>query len=164
MAAARMKTVFCALAAAAMGMAGCAVGSVYRDRARLLKQLLTELEALESRIRAGHPVCDALNQPDMKLLQPMAKDIAAQGIYAAWLRLSATESFAAMEETERAELDGLWADMGMLDLQRQLNRFAQVRRQMQKLLEEAERDAAQHSRLFMSLGVLAGLAVAVLMW
>ena len=162
------KLALCAVVLASLGMAGVRIGSAYRRRERLLAQLVQELQRLEEQVRMGRPLQLALRQRDMPLFSRLAEPIGRLGAPEAWRTVCAGASekdlLRAMESPERQAMDAFWEELGALNRQTQLERFAETRETLVRLREQAATEAAQRSRLYGSLGTLLGLMAVVMLW
>lgn len=163
-----MKLALCAVILAAMGMAGVRIGSAYRRRERLLSQLVQELQRLEEQVRMERPLQLALQQKDMPLFSRLAEPIGRLGAAGAWRLVcdgaAERDLLSAMEAPERRAMDDFWGELGTLNRQNQLKRFAETGDTLVRLRDQAAEEAAQRSRLYGSLGTLLGLMAVVLLW
>lgn len=163
-----MKLALCAVILVAMGAAGLRVGGAYRRRERLLNQLVREIQRLEEQVRMGRPLQLALQQADMPLFSRLAEHIEAVGAPEAWKMIcdqaAGDDLLTALEPPERQALNRFWEELGTLNRQNQLNRFAETTESLVRLRDQAAGEASQRSRLYGSLGVLLGMGVVVLLW
>lgn len=154
----------------AMGLAGVRIGDGYRQRERLLAELVRELTRLEEQMLLRQQALgEALRQKDMLLFSNLADAVVADGAEAAWTEFCLRESapggrLEAMEPPERAAMDAFWAELGLLIRRQQQNRFDETREALTRLHAQAREEAAQRARLYGSLGVLLGLAAVVMLW
>lgn len=157
-----MRTLMCAVIVAAFGGAGFALSGAYRRRARLLKRLNGDIARLEEQVRCGRPLRGVI--ASIETLAPMAEVIETEGITGAWQQRIRAEDMLSMEAEETELMEHFWQDFGSLDRRYQLDRFAETRTRLQRIAERAEEESLRQSRLFGSLGLLAGIGTVILLW
>lgn len=163
-----MKGLLCLVILIASGTAGVTLSGAYRRRVRALTQLLLELRRLEEHVRRMRPLKQALMEMDSLIIRAMHPHLGAPDPAAEWLKLceAAPENdlCGALDMPERRTMAHFWAELGTMDMHRQLNRFAETRASLEAVREEAVQEADGHSRLYASLGILLGLGTVILLW
>lgn len=163
-----MRGAVCAVILAAMGLSGLSIGSAYRGREKLLAQMVRELQYLEEQVRIGRTVSQALHADGMDIFGRLEASVASADLQSAWENACSDAASGDLlhniEPPERKVLSEFWSELGMLERNAQLERFAHARRALAELHAKAAVEAAGRSRLYASLGTLLGVAAVILLW
>lgn len=156
------------------GSVGFRIAAALRRRCSLLRQLLSSLQILKNEITfCGTPLPQAFALMAVSSQggpERLFSSVARQMERRRWLTLSGAMEQALSEEEElgrdtalRDVFMRLAAGLGKYDRDHQLQTMEMAAADLQRLLQEAEREQNLRSRTYRTLGICAGLAMAILL-
>ena len=163
-----LKLIFAILATLSCGLIGYAwAGPLYR-RARILERLSISTDALRSSIvDVGRPLADALVSTESKLFVRLAEMLPGKSAAKAWRELQTEERIRgglldSLTREDLETLDMLFAGLGSSGREEQRRLLEEVMQKLGRLSVEARVHCGEKGRLYATLGLLCGLALACL--
>ncbi len=163
-----LRLIAAAVLSAACALAGRSMANACRRRAGTLRALIESVEKLRlSMLDKLLPLREALGggHPAMRRV---AEVMGPGGASAAWLRIKAdlTARGGALDcltAPDVAALDELFSGLGESGVREQRILLSGALEALEKLRQEAEKKAREESKLYSTLGFLAGLSLAILL-
>ncbi len=162
------RLIAAAMLAAACALAGRSVAGACRRRAATLRGLVEGVE----RLRLGMlekllPLCEALSGAH-PALRRVAEALGPGGAAAAWRRRRAEMTarggpLDCLAPPDLAALDELFSGLGASGAQEQRALLSTALEALERLWREADKKAREESKLYATLGFLAGLSLAILL-
>lgn len=145
-------------------LCGSALSASVRRRAETLAALIEGIKVLRMRmLKLLEPVAAALSGSGCDILAAVGRAmVPGESAGAAWAKVSRGGAADALDAADRRTLDQLFSQLGETGRERQELLLSAVLNTLERSLDQARTNARSAERLYLSLGLLVGLMLALI--